>query len=125
LNKLKEYILEQPRHYSDINKKMGIHERTLKRYLALLEELKIIENPEKGLYQAPGLTKIIYNNEKEYERALKHSRKLIFRYDCMTVEGCKHLLFQHDFGYEGDKHDRSPQFLSHLRTGYQKEIWDR
>jgi len=121
LLRLKEFILEEPRTYQAIKEHMKLpHERTLKRYLAHLEYMKDIENPEKGLYKAPGASKIIFNTKTDYDLALEHSKKLF-----AELERNRSWQTKWRVGYKVKflAFDSSQEYLrSHLKQGYFKEI---
>lgn len=129
MRKIKLAIHERPLKYEEIRKQFSkIKPRTLKNYLAELEGLGDIVNPEKGLYTAPGIRKKVFNNENELKRALAHSNLVIVGAHVSIGGGV--WLRRMIMGPDLTANTRAPHddrffkyLMDHLKSGYHKTFW--
>jgi len=128
LKDIKRFVEESPRRFGEIfarlKQRYGLSQRMAKYYLKELCELGVlIYDEENGTYKPASAEKVSFNNKRDYELALEHSKRLCFtlpdsvtqRYDSMNPWSAIDILAGlHQLALTVE----DQCFLEHLKWGY-------
>lgn len=134
LRRILEKIKERPRTFGEIQKIINdVKKRTLHNYLAELKGLGLIVFDEKtSRYSASGSTRQVFSSKHDYELALEHSKRMVFGDPRDVVEDMRGTPLSSEvynpsrIAFEASElaiWRSSTPLISHLKTGYFREIW--
>ena len=128
LKDIKKIVEESPKPFGKIfaklKQKYGLSQRMAQNYLRELCELGVlIYDEENGVYKPATVEKMSFNNRREYELALEHSKRLLFtqpdsefqRYDLMSPWTVIDILAGLN---QSALREEDQCFLEHLKWGY-------